>query len=99
MLIGAGHVGLSIAKTLEAQTNRIRAKVIEKDRTIAEGAANELEKTIVLHGDGLDEGLLEEANISKSDVILAVTDDDKNQYVGSRSGQDTRLFPFNCLDQ
>ena len=83
VLIGAGHVGLSIAKTLEAQTNRIRAKVIEKDRTIAEGAANELEKTIVLHGDGLDEGLLEEANISKSDVILAVTNDDKTNMLAA----------------
>ncbi len=83
VLIGAGHVGLSIAKSLELKTNRIRAKIIEKNRQIAEVAANELEKTIVLNGDGLDTRLLEEANISKSDVILAVTDDDKTNMLAA----------------
>ena len=83
VLIGGGHVGLSIAKSLEKQEHRTRAKIIEKDREIAEVAANELEKTIVLNGDGLDPRLLEEANISKSDVILAVTDDDKTNMLAA----------------
>lgn len=83
VLIGGGHVGLSIAKSLERQTIRTRAKVIEKNRKVAELAANELEKTIVLNGDGLDTRLLEEANVSKSDVILAVTDDDKTNMLAA----------------
>ena len=83
VLIGGGHVGLSIAKSLEQKTNRTRAKIIEKNRKIAELAANELEKTIVLNGDGLDTRLLEESNISKSDVILAVTDDDKTNMLAA----------------
>ena len=83
VLIGGGHVGLSIANSLEKQERRTRAKIIEKDREIAEFAANELEKTIVLNGDGLDPRLLEEANISKSDVILAVTDDDKTNMLAA----------------
>ena len=83
VLIGGGHVGLCIAKSLEKQEHRTRAKIIEKDREIAEFAANELEKTIVLNGDGLDPRLLEEANISKSDVILAVTDDDKTNMLAA----------------
>ncbi len=83
VLIGGGHVGLSIAKSLEKQEYRTRAKIIEKNRDIAEFAASELEKTIVLNGDGLDARLLEEANISKSDVILAVTDDDKTNMLAA----------------
>ena len=83
VLIGGGHVGLSIAKSLERQTIRTRAKIIEKNRKVAELAANELEKTIVLNGDGLDTRLLEEANVSKSDVILAVTDDDKTNMLAA----------------
>ncbi len=83
VIVGGGHVGLSIAKSLEKQEHRTRAKIIEKDREIAEFAANELEKTIVLNGDGLDPRLLEEANISKSDVILAVTDDDKTNMLAA----------------
>ena len=83
VLIGGGHIGLSIAKSLEQQEHRTRAKIIEKNRDIAELAASDLERTIVLNGDGLDARLLEEANISKSDVMLAVTDDDKTNMLAA----------------
>lgn len=83
VIIGAGNVGLRVASTLEAGANRVRAKVIEKDRRIAEHAADELQKTIVLHGDGLDSGLLREANIGKTDAVLAVTDDDKTNLLAA----------------
>ena len=54
ILIGGGNVGLRIAKTLEASEKRLRVKMIEKDRSRAEFAAGDLERTIVLNGDGLD---------------------------------------------
>ena len=38
---------------------------------------------IVLNGDGLDSELLEEANASKADAILAVTDDDKTNMLAA----------------
>ena len=86
VLIGGGNVGLRIAKTLEDSEHRIRLKIIEKNRSKAETAASSLERTIVLHGDGLDSGLLDEANITKTDTILAVTDDDKtNMLVAVRA--------------
>ena len=83
ILIGGGNVGLRIAKSLEDNENRIRVKIIEKNRATAELAANSLERTIVLHGDGLDSGLLEEANVSKTDTIMAVTDDDKTNMLAA----------------
>ena len=83
ILIGGGNVGLRIAKVLEEQENRIRVKIIEKNRARAEAAAGTLERTIVLHGDGLDSGLLDEANVSKTDTILAVTDDDKTNMLAA----------------
>ena len=83
ILIGGGNVGLRIAKTLEAGENRIRAKIIETNRSRAELAAGSLERTIVLHGDGLDSELLEEANVSKTDAILTVTDDDKTNMLAA----------------
>ena len=76
-------MGFRIAKALEAGENRIRAKIIETDRSRAELAAGSLERTIVLHGDGLDSELLEEANVSKTDAILAVTDDDKTNMLAA----------------
>ncbi|MYM53893.1 Trk system potassium transporter TrkA [Thalassovita mangrovi] len=83
VIIGGGNVGLSVARALEEQTSRIRAKVIERNRKIAEKAADALEKTIVLHGDGLDASLLAEANIDRADAVLCVTDDDKTNMLAA----------------
>ncbi len=83
VLIGGGNVGLAVATELEGRSDRIRAKVIERSRPIAEHAADALERTIVLNGDGLDISLLQEANIARADAVLAVTDDDKVNLLAS----------------
>ncbi len=83
VIIGGGNVGLGVAQALEARTERVRVKVIEKERSIAERSADALDRTIVLHGDGLNSGLLEEANIGTADAVLAVTDDDKTNILVS----------------
>ena len=83
VIIGGGNVGLAVARALEARVDRIRAKIIEKNRSCAERAADALERTIVLHGDGLDTELLNEANINRADAVLAVTDDDKTNLLAA----------------
>ena len=83
IIIGGGNVGLAVAKALEARADRIRVKVIERDRLQAENAADALERTIVLHGDGLDAAILEEANVGTADAVLAVTDDDKTNMLAA----------------
>jgi trk system potassium uptake protein TrkA len=55
--------------------------MIEKNRKCAERAAEALERTIVLNGDGLNAALLAEAGIARSDAMLAVTDDDKTNML------------------
>ncbi|WP_158963549.1 Trk system potassium transporter TrkA [Chachezhania sediminis] len=87
VIAGGGNVGLAVALELERnKEGRIRAKVIERDRAKAERAADRLERTIVLHGDGLDAALLSEAGIERADALLAVTDDDKtNMLVAVRA--------------
>ncbi|WP_323036880.1 Trk system potassium transporter TrkA [Pararhodobacter sp.] len=83
VIIGAGNVGLAVARELENHPDRIRVKVIERDRAKAEEAADLLERTIVLHGDGMDSELLIEAGIDSADAVLAVTDDDKTNLLTS----------------
>ncbi|MEE9388409.1 MAG: Trk system potassium transporter TrkA [Paracoccaceae bacterium] len=83
VIVGGGNVGLTVANALEARTEKVRAKIIEKDREIAEQAADVLERTIVLHGDGLNSELQSEAGIERADAILAVTDDDKTNILAS----------------
>lgn len=77
LLIGGGNVGLTVALSLENNAERVRTKIIERSRKVAENAAEALERTIVLHGDGLDAAMLSEAGIDRTDAVLAVTDDDK----------------------
>ncbi|MCE8511693.1 Trk system potassium transporter TrkA [Ruegeria pomeroyi] len=83
VIVGGGNVGLEVARALEEHKTRIHAKVIERDRRNAERAAEALERTIVLHGDGLDAGLLAEAGIARADAMLAVTDDDRTNMLAA----------------
>ncbi|MBV7409712.1 Trk system potassium transporter TrkA [Maritimibacter sp. DP1N21-5] len=77
VIIGGGNVGRAVAAALESRTDRVRAKIIELDRPTAERAADSLERTVVLHGNGMDQELLREAGINRADAVLAVTSDDK----------------------
>lgn len=71
---GAGNIGLHLASSLEQD---YRVKLIEQDKERARLTAEQLENTIVLHGDTADETLLLEENIENTDVFCAVTNDDE----------------------
>ena len=77
LIIGAGNIGLDLAKLLEESENSPRIKIIEKNSERAEFIANELNEAIVIKGDGLDENLLKEINIEEIDTVLSLTDDDE----------------------
>ena len=77
VIIGGGSVGLTVAKKLEQSADRPRIKVIERNRQCAEMAADALERTIVINGDGLARDILAEAGIDKAGAVLCLTDDDK----------------------
>ncbi len=81
IIIGGGNVGLAVAKALEKLPEKIRVRLIERDRDVAEGAADALSRSIVLHGDGLSAELLEEAGLENTDAVLALTDDDKTNLL------------------
>ena len=83
VIVGGGNVGLTVARALEKGEGRIRARVIERDRARAEIAAEALERTIVLHGDGLDAALLHEAGVGQADAVISLTDDDKTNMLAA----------------
>lgn len=76
VIIGAGNIGLRVAQMIEKKSE-MRAKLIERGRARAEYAADNLARTIVLHGDALDGEVLEEAGITDADALVALTDDDR----------------------
>ncbi|MEL6978712.1 MAG: Trk system potassium transporter TrkA [Pseudomonadota bacterium] len=75
VLVGGGNIGVKVAKELERAATR--AKMIERERSRAERAAEALERTIVIHGDGLNADILREANVQDAHAIVALTQDDK----------------------
>lgn len=82
-IIGGGNIGLFLAQELEANHPGVHPKLIEFNRHRAEQIAEKLERTVVLHGDALDLQLLEEMNIRSAEAIVAVTNDDEVNILGS----------------
>ena len=58
-------------------------KLIEKNKTRAESIAEDLSKTIVLHGDVADEDLLLEESVENTDVFCTVTNDDEDNILSA----------------
>ena len=81
LIIGGGNIGYNLAKNLENDHEGIRVKIIEKNKERAEFIANELNNTIVINGDGLEEDVLKEANIQEVETILSLTNDDEDNIM------------------
>jgi trk system potassium uptake protein TrkA len=78
VIVGAGKVGYFLAKRL--CLNKHTVSIVEKDKQLCEEAAKELE-ALVINGDGCDPHILEEAGISRADVVAAVTGDDEDNLI------------------
>ena len=83
LIIGGGNIGFNLAKNLESSLESVRIKIIEKNKDRAEFIANELNNTIVINGNGLDEDILQEANIDEVETVLALTNDDEDNLMAS----------------
>mgnify|MGYP001434777932 FL=1 len=83
LIIGGGNIGFNLAKNLEESFDSARVKIIEKNKERAELIASELNNTIVINGDALDEEVLVEANINEVQTVLALTNDDEDNLMVS----------------
>ena len=83
LIIGGGNIGFNLAKNLEESFDSARVKIIEKNKERAELIASELNNTIVINGDALDEEVLREANIDEVQTVLALTNDDEDNLMVS----------------
>jgi len=78
VIVGAGKVGYFLAKRLCASKNTV--SIIDKDRLICEEIAKEL-GVLVIHGDGCDPRILEEAGVNRADVVAAVSGEDEDNLI------------------
>jgi trk system potassium uptake protein TrkA len=74
IIAGGGNIGKRLAKALE---QRYQVKLIDHNAPRTVAISEELERTIVLHGDAADGELLLEENIENTDVFCALTNDDE----------------------
>jgi trk system potassium uptake protein TrkA len=81
MIIGGGVVGFYLAQLLE--NTRLNVKIIEKGRHRSEMVADNLQKALVLRGDGSDLNLLKEEGVGEMDVVISVTDSDEKNLLCS----------------
>ncbi len=83
LIIGGGNIGFNLAKNIEKSFDDARIKIIEKDKSRAEFIANELNNTIVINGNGLDEDILAEVNLEDVETVIALTNDDEDNLMVS----------------
>tara|TARA_B100002052_G_scaffold285653_1_gene298693 strand:+ start:780 stop:2153 length:1374 start_codon:yes stop_codon:yes gene_type:complete len=83
LIIGGGNIGFNLAKNIENTFEDARLKIIEKDKSRAEFIANELNNTIVINGNGLDEDILAEVNLEEVETVIALTNDDEDNLMVS----------------
>ena len=83
LIIGGGNIGFNLAKNIEQSFESARIKIIEKDKSRAEYIASELNNSIIINGNGLDEDVLSEANLEEIETVLALTNDDEDNLMVS----------------
>jgi len=81
LIIGGGRIGLRLARSLENQS--VYIKLIEKNAQRCAFLAERLNKTVVLHGDGSDQGLLSEENVADMDAVVTLTNDEETNILAS----------------
>ena len=83
VIVGGGNIGRYVAAAIESRQSVARVKIVESSREQAEIVADRLERTVVLHGSGLDQAILNEANVAQADLMVALTNDDQVNILSS----------------
>lgn len=78
VIVGAGKVGYFLAKRM--LLNKHSVSIVDKDKTVCEEIAKQLD-ALVIHGDGCDPRILEEAEVTRADVLAAVTGEDEDNLI------------------
>jgi trk system potassium uptake protein TrkA len=83
VILGGGNIGHSLTQELLAKQPYLRIKMIENNRERAVKLSEDFDNIIVLHGDGLDRNIMEEADMPSVETLIALTNDDETNILGS----------------
>ncbi len=85
-IIGGGDVGFQLAERLDGAP-LIDLRIVERDAGRGAMLAARLSNTLVLNGDGTDLEFLESEDVSRSDVLVSVIDNDERNLLASLLGR------------
>lgn len=83
VIFGGGNVGLFLAHEVEETHPSVNLKIVEFDKARAEAVARSLKRSVVLEGSVVEPDVLEEANVSSAETVVAVTNDDETNVMAS----------------
>lgn len=83
VILGGGSIGYYLADLLNSNYKDMQVKLIEQNPARARMLAEKLPNTIVLNGDGLSQDVLREASIESVETLVALTNDDETNILGS----------------
>ncbi len=83
VIAGGGNIGYTLAKLIQKQSKDVGIKIIERNKDRAEFLSEKLQDIIVLNGSALDKDILEEVSIETTETLVAVTNDDESNILGS----------------
>ena len=95
VIVGGGNIGYYLAKKIEEEDKHNSTKLIESDKKRSEYLASNLKSVTIVNGDGLENEILEEVDISEAGNFIAVTDDDEVNILSSLLAK--RAGALNCM--
>lgn len=75
MIVGGGNVGYLLAQTLDKK--KYHTRLLDNDPERCAELSEDLDRVIVLSGDGTDQDLLKEENVGDLDMFISVTGDEE----------------------
>ncbi|BBO80751.1 Trk system potassium transport protein TrkA [Desulfosarcina ovata subsp. sediminis] len=81
LIVGGGRIGYRLARRLEEDV--LSVKVVERRTPRCDYLAEQLDRAVVLHGDGSDQSLLLEENIHDTDLVVTLTGDEETNILAS----------------
>jgi trk system potassium uptake protein TrkA len=83
LIAGGGNIGEGLVRLLKMKSKNVQIKIIDSNPQRCEVLSGKFESTIVLNGSALDKNILSEASIESIETMIAVTNDDESNILGS----------------
>ncbi len=81
LMFGGGAIGFQTANVLESDSDDTQITLVEREKTRASFLAEHLDRTLVIHGDGFDDSLLDDIDLQANQVSIATTHSDENNVL------------------